>query len=99
MPAVPLELRRRGYRLALASSSRPSLIAATLAAIGVEHVFEVVVSATEVGRGKPAPDIFLEAARRIGVEPSLCMAFEDANLGVQAATAAGMVVIDVRRLD
>ena len=90
VPAVPLELRRRGYRLALASSSRPSLIAATLAAIGVEHVFEVVVSATEVGRGKPAPDIFLEAARRLGVLPDRCLVVEDSYNGVCAALAAGM---------
>ena len=47
---------------------------------------------------KPAPDIFLEAARQLGVDPSLCLAFEDANLGVQAAEAAGMRVVDVRTI-
>jgi len=90
VPAVPLALRERGYRLALASSSRPPLIAATLEAIGVETLFEVVVSAAAVGRGKPAPDVFLEAARRLGVPPARCLVIEDSHNGVTAARAAGM---------
>ena len=58
--------------------------------------FQAVVTADDVKRGKPAPDIFLEAARQLSVDPTLCMAFEDANLGIQSATAAGMHVVDVR---
>ena len=54
------------------------------------------MAAEDVKHGKPAPDVFLEAARRLGVEPKQCIVFEDANLGIQAATAAGMAVIDVR---
>jgi beta-phosphoglucomutase-like phosphatase (HAD superfamily) len=73
-----------------ASSSRPPLIAATLEAIGVETLFEVVVSAAAVGRGKPAPDVFLEAARRLGVPPARCLVIEDSHNGVAAARAAGM---------
>lgn len=90
VPAVPLALRARGYRLALASSSRAALIAATLEAIGVGALFEVVVSAATVGRGKPAPDVFLEAARQLGVPPARCLVIEDSHNGVAAARAAGM---------
>ena len=70
----------------------------TLDALHLREKFKAIVCAEDVQHGKPAPDIFLEAARRLGVEPTLCMAFEDANLGVQAATAAGMRVVDVRKL-
>jgi beta-phosphoglucomutase family hydrolase len=69
-----------------------------LSAMGVLDRFQAIVAAEDVKNGKPAPDVFLEAARRLDVDPKLCMAFEDANLGVQAATAAGMMVIDVRKL-
>jgi HAD superfamily hydrolase (TIGR01509 family) len=60
--------------------------------------FQAIVTADDVALGKPAPDIFLEAARQLGVDPKSCMAFEDANLGIQSATAAGMLVCDVRPL-
>lgn len=90
VPAVPLALRERGYRLALASSSRPSVIAATLDAIGARHLFELFVSGAEVSRGKPAPDVFLETARRLGVSPAHCLVIEDSHHGVTAARAAGM---------
>jgi HAD superfamily hydrolase (TIGR01509 family) len=52
-----------------------------------------------VSRQKPAPDIFLEAARRIGVEPQFCRAYEDTDLGLQAIRSAGMEAVDVRKLD
>jgi beta-phosphoglucomutase family hydrolase len=67
-----------------------------LETVGVADRFPVIVAAEDVKHGKPAPDVFLEAARQIGVDPRLCMAFEDANLGIQSATAAGMTVVDVR---
>jgi HAD superfamily hydrolase (TIGR01509 family) len=54
------------------------------------------VTADDVAHGKPAPDIFLEAARRIGVPPAACYAYEDAELGLQSARAAGMTAIDIR---
>jgi beta-phosphoglucomutase family hydrolase len=69
-----------------------------LEALRLRERFQAIVTAEDVQHGKPAPDIFLEAARRLGVEPKLCLAFEDANLGVQAATAAGMAVVDVRKV-
>jgi HAD superfamily hydrolase (TIGR01509 family) len=90
VPSVPLALRARGHRLALASSSRPSVIAATLDAIGARPLFEVVVSGAEVPRGKPSPDVFLEAARRLEVPPGRCLVIEDSRHGVTAARAAGM---------
>jgi HAD superfamily hydrolase (TIGR01509 family) len=90
VPAVPVALRAQGYRLALASSSRPPVMAATLDAIGARRLFEVVVSGAEVPRGKPAPDVFLEAARRLDVPPARCLVIEDSRHGVTAARAASM---------
>jgi HAD superfamily hydrolase (TIGR01509 family) len=90
VPTVPLALRERGYRLALASSSRLSVIEATLDAIGARQLFEVIVSGAEVPRGKPSPDVFLEAARRLGMSPARCLVIEDSRHGVTAARAAGM---------
>jgi HAD superfamily hydrolase (TIGR01509 family) len=93
MPGVPgvlVELRRAGQRMALASSAEPELIAANLAALDIERVFDAVVSGVEVERGKPAPDIFLEAARRLGVPPGGCLVIEDSRNGLLAAKAAGM---------
>jgi beta-phosphoglucomutase family hydrolase len=69
-----------------------------LSTLGLLDRFCAIVAAEDVTHGKPAPDVFLEAARRINVDPKLCMAFEDANLGVESATAAGMLVVDVRKL-
>ena len=88
--------RQRGKRLALASSSRQSWIAATLAGLAMTDVFEVIVSGEMAPHGKPAPDIYLEAARRLGVLPRRCIAIEDAPRGVTAAKAAGMYAIAVR---
>ncbi|MEM1303363.1 MAG: HAD-IA family hydrolase, partial [Planctomycetota bacterium] len=59
--------------------------------------FDAIVTAEDTERHKPHPDVFLEAARQMGVEPEACLVFEDADLGVEAAGRAGMGVIDVRR--
>ena len=93
MPGVPgaLErLLRRGYRLALASSAEPEVIAVTLDTLRLRPLFEVVVSGVEVPRGKPAPDIFVETARRLAVAPAECVVIEDSRNGMLAAKAAGM---------
>jgi len=93
MPGVPeilLWLREAGYPLALASGSVPSVIGATLEAIGVRSLFAPVVSAVEVPHGKPAPDVFLETARRLGLPPEACLVIEDSRNGLLAARAAGM---------
>ena len=81
------------FRLALASSSNRPLIDAVLARAGLTDLFEATVSSEEVLRGKPAPDVFLEAARRLNVAPALCAAVEDSENGIRAAHAAGMRVI------
>lgn len=83
------------FRLGLASSSNRPLIDAVLSAAGLAALFEVSVSSEEVERGKPAPDVFLEAARRLGVAPERCAAIEDSGNGIRAAHAAGMHVIAI----
>jgi HAD superfamily hydrolase (TIGR01509 family) len=93
LPGVPDVLRAlaaRGLRLALASSSGPAVIETTLTTLGVRALFDAVVSGVEVSRGKPAPDVFLEAARRLRVAPEACLVIEDSQRGVHAARAAGM---------
>jgi len=90
VPDVLVTLRAAGHRLALASSAEPPVIAANLASLDIARFFSVVVSGTEVGRGKPAPDVFLEAARRLGVPPDGCLVVEDSRNGLLAAKAAGM---------
>ncbi len=80
-------------RTALASSAHREIIAATLAAVGLDGTFDAVVSADDVARGKPNPDVFLEAARRVGAAPGRCMVVEDSLAGVLAGRAAGMTVV------
>jgi beta-phosphoglucomutase-like phosphatase (HAD superfamily) len=81
------------YPLAVASSSNRPLIDEVLDAAGIAGCFTATVSSEEVSRGKPAPDVYLEAARRLGVAPESCAAVEDSGNGIRAAKAAGMVVI------
>jgi beta-phosphoglucomutase-like phosphatase (HAD superfamily) len=76
--------------LAVASSSVAGRVAAVLDALGLDRHFGVTVSGDDVADGKPAPDIFLEAARRLGVDPAACVVVEDSYNGVTAALAAGM---------
>lgn len=83
------------WPLALASSSNREIIDAALDAAGLAAAFRVTVSSEEVARGKPAPDVYLEAARRLGVDPARCAAIEDSSSGIRSADAAGMRVIAV----
>jgi len=83
----------RVFTLAVASSSNRPLIEAVLEQAGISEVFAAVVSSEEVARGKPAPDVYLEAARRLGIAPEFCAAIEDSSNGLQAAHAAGMRVL------
>jgi beta-phosphoglucomutase family hydrolase len=84
--------------MAVASGGTQPVIVRVLEHIGIRDWFQAVVTSEHVERQKPAPDIFLEAARRIGVEPGRCRAFEDTDLGMQAIRAAGMDAVDVRDL-
>lgn len=92
VPAVPLRVRAAGLPLGLASSSPRRVIQAVLEVVGLEGAFRAIVSGEEVGRGKPAPDVYLMAAGRLGVEPERCLVVEDSRNGVLAAKAAGMTV-------
>jgi HAD superfamily hydrolase (TIGR01509 family) len=83
----------RAYPLAVASSAHPRVIEAALGALGLADAFAVVVSSDEVGAGKPAPDVYLEAARRLGIAPRSCLVVEDSANGVRAARSAGMRVV------
>ena len=82
-----------GLALGVASSSNRELIDAVLRRLELDGVFPVTVSSEEVARGKPAPDVYLEAARRLGVEPQRCLAVEDSTNGIRSARAAGMRVV------
>jgi len=99
LPVVPgsVDAVRRldatGYRLAVASSSNRELIDAVLRRLELAALFETTVSSEEVARGKPAPDVYLEAARRLDVPPSRCAAIEDSASGIRAAHEAGLRVI------
>jgi beta-phosphoglucomutase-like phosphatase (HAD superfamily) len=77
----------------LASSAHQAVIDAALEATGLADVFQVVVSSDSVARGKPAPDVYLEAADKLGVAPGTCLVVEDSFNGVRAAKAAGMFVV------
>jgi HAD superfamily hydrolase (TIGR01509 family) len=83
------------FPLALASSSNRPLIDTVLDEAGLTACFRATVSSEEVGRGKPAPDVYLEAARRLDVEPARCAAIEDSHGGIRSAKAAGMRVIAI----
>jgi beta-phosphoglucomutase-like phosphatase (HAD superfamily) len=84
--------------LAVATGGLRRTIEQVLGRLGIRHLFDTVVTSEDVERQKPAPDIFLEAARRIGVPPQFCRAYEDTDLGIKAIRAAGMEAVDVRKL-
>ncbi|MFJ4537450.1 HAD family hydrolase [Streptomyces tibetensis] len=88
-------LATEGVPMAVASGSSPEAIAAVLTGTGLDARLHTVVSADEVAHGKPAPDVFLEAARRLGAAPSDCVVLEDAAPGAAAAHAAGMRCIAI----
>ena len=85
----------RGLPLAIATSSRPATVQRHLARAGLLGHFKAVATRYDVERGKPHPDVYFEAARRLGVAPERCIAFEDSNVGLTAAHAAGTMAIMV----
>jgi HAD superfamily hydrolase (TIGR01509 family) len=90
------ELRERGVRLAVASSSPRERLDRTLARAGLS--FAVTVAGDEIEHGKPAPDMFLKAAAELGVEPARCVVVEDSEPGIAAGLAAGMPTLGIRRV-
>lgn len=95
LPGAVEAVRRVAARwpVGLASSANRSVIDAVLARSGLDGVFGATVSGEEVARGKPAPDIYVEAARRLGVDPARSAAVEDSTNGLRSAAAAGMLVV------
>ena len=89
---------RQAGPLAIASGSVRRLITRTLEALAITDWFDAVVSAEDTARHKPEPDVFLEAARRIGVPAADCTVYEDTDIGLEAARRAGMAAVDVRPL-
>jgi HAD superfamily hydrolase (TIGR01509 family) len=85
----------RRYPLGLASSSNREIIDTVLELAGIAACFEATVSSEEVAHGKPAPDVYLEAARRLDVDPTQCAAIEDSHGGIRSAKSAGMRVIAI----
>jgi HAD superfamily hydrolase (TIGR01509 family) len=83
------------FPLAVASSSNRPLIEAVLETAAIAELFAVVVSSEEVARGKPAPDVYLEAARQLGLAPDRCAAIEDSSNGLRSAHAAGLRVLAI----
>lgn len=84
--------------MAVATGGTRKVISQVLSHLGIDYLFAHLVTSEDVARQKPAPDIFLEAAKRIGVPPKKCLAYEDTDLGLRAIAAAGMKGVDVRQL-
>jgi len=100
LPLIPgareaVERMARVFPLAIASSSNRPLIAVALELAELTELFRATVSSEEVARGKPAPDVYVEAARRLGVEPERSAAIEDSHSGIASAQAAGMTVVAI----
>lgn len=87
-----INLHKSGYKTAISSGSSLEEIRMVIKGLDISHLIDTYVSAEEVSRGKPAPDSYLEAAKRLEVKPEECLVLEDANPGVKAGKAAGMLV-------
>lgn len=102
MPGVEKMLQRlyeQGYLLAIASSSPVSFIALAMDYLGVKQYFHLINSGDNVARSKPAPDIYLDTAKRLGVKPEECVVLEDSTNGVTSAVAAGMLCVGLYNQD
>ena len=93
--AAMVETAAERVPIAVASSAPRRLIEAVLEATALLPLFAALVSSEEVPRGKPSPDVYAEAARRLGVDPAHCLAVEDSSNGIRAAAAAGMTVVAI----
>ena len=97
LPGAVEAVRRTAaaFPLGLASSSNRAIFEEVLRLAGIEECFRATVSSEEVARGKPAPDVYLEAARRLEVPPERCAAVEDSHAGIRSAKSAGMRVVAI----
>jgi HAD superfamily hydrolase (TIGR01509 family) len=97
LPGAEEAVRRAAevFPLALASSSNREIFEAVLDLAGLAACFRATVSSEEVARGKPEPDVYLEAARRLAVPPEQCAAIEDSHAGIRSAKSAGMRVVAI----
>ena len=93
--AIVREFHARGEKIAVATGSDISIVDPELHHVGLRQYFEIIVTPADVLRGKPAPDMFLLAAEKMGVDPADCLVFEDGKAGIQAADAAGMASVFV----
>lgn len=99
LPLVEVVKSWHGRRpMAVGTGSESAIAEALLTHLGLRRYFDAVVAADHVKHHKPAPDTFLLCAQRMGVQPTQCVVFEDADFGIQAARAAGMDAVDVRLL-
>jgi HAD superfamily hydrolase (TIGR01509 family) len=94
--AKVIETYRGKCPMAVASGSRTSSVNRTLDGLGIRDWFDPIVTVDDVARGKPAPDMFLLAAEKMGVAPERCVVFEDGDLGIQAAASCNMPYFRVR---
>ncbi len=85
--------------IAVASSGNRSHVMSSLTSSNITHYFDAIVTIEDVQNPKPAPDLFLEASRRLGKDPRYCRGYEDADLGMESLRRAGMEAVDVRLLD
>lgn len=96
---IIMQGKKNGLKMAVASSGCRDVVRGHLKQRGLLELFDAVVTCEDVEHGKPAPDLYLLAAKKLNVDPKLCTAYEDAKLGIESARRAGMDVVDVRRLE
>lgn len=94
--AIAIQARARGLRTAIATGAEREVALAGVRGTGLSELFDAVVTFDDVGLGKPDPGIFLAAALAVSVAPQRCLVLEDSGIGIRAAAAAGMDVLDVR---
>ena len=96
IPELLAEAKKRGLKIALATSSPRFLAEMVLTRLGLIHYFDSLVTADDISHSKPDPEIYVKAAQRLALPPTLCVAVEDASLGAQAAKGAGMFCVGFR---
>ena len=93
------ELKNKGFRLAIASSSRRDFVELVLKKLRLREYFDVIASGEEIGKGKGNPDVFLKAAEKLGLQPSECVVIEDSVDGMKSAKSAGFMVVGLVKSD